>query len=541
MKNFKKNNILGNKEEKKKLKSLGAFEVSAEMLNLAKKNKHHRIFFDAGRGNPNWINALARKAFCRMMEFGIEESQRTINYGDLAGYVQLGKIGKHFDVFLNEDDETDEFLREAISYCVHELHLDRDILIKELTDAVIGNNYPNPSRCLVCTEKILNLFLEKILYNGKKLSDTTDVFPTEGGTAAICYIFDSLQRNGLLKKGDKIVVNTPVFTPYIQIPNLVKYQFEKIDLVAKEENDWHIPIESFDILLDPEVKAFFLVNPSNPGARALNEQELKRIKEICEKRPDLMIITDDVYGTFVNDFQTVYSVVPYNTLLVYSYSKLYGATGWRVGLIALNEKNVFDHLIKKLPEETKKVLDKTYEIVTVEPRKMKFIERLAADSRSIGLYHTSGLSTPQQAMMAMFSLTHLLAKEEDEYIETCKYIVSKRYHDLFDTLGMKENKERTNSKYYSLIDIYSFAEFRYNKEFSEWLRAQFEEIDFLFNLAKEEGVVLMEGLGFDTTPGNVRVSQANLPDSAYKTIAKRIIKLMDEYYDCYKKEQNCDK
>lgn len=31
---------------------------------------------------------------------------------------------------------------------------------------------------------------------------------------------------------------------------------------------------------------------------------------------------------------------------------------------------------------------------------MGFLDRMVADSRSIGLYHTSGLSTPQQVFMA---------------------------------------------------------------------------------------------------------------------------------------------
>jgi aspartate 4-decarboxylase len=85
----------------------------------------------------------------------------------------------------------------------------------------------------------------------------------------------------------------------------------------------------------------------------------------------------------------VYAVAPYNTLLVYSYSKLYGATGWRLGCIVANKKKVFDDLIAWLPEEKLKSLDEDYGIVTMEPRAFSFIERLAADSRSIGLYHTS--------------------------------------------------------------------------------------------------------------------------------------------------------
>ena len=77
-------------------------------------------------------------------------------------------------------------------------------------------------------------------------------------------------------------------------------------------------------------------------------------------------------------------------------TKLYGVTGWRLGVIAINEDNVFDELIKKLPEKKKKELESDYSIVTLNPSEMGFVERICADSRSIGLYHTSGLSTPQQ-------------------------------------------------------------------------------------------------------------------------------------------------
>lgn len=122
-----------------------------------------------------------------------------------------------------------------------------------------------------------------------------------------------------------------------------------------------------------------------------------------------MIITDDVYGTFVEDFQTIYAVAPHNTLLVYSFSKLFGATGWRVGLIAAHKENVFDRLIRQLPNDEQRQLNQRYHFVVMEPEKLPFIERLVADSRSIGLYHTAGLSTPQQIMEVLFALTHLLA------------------------------------------------------------------------------------------------------------------------------------
>ena len=519
----------------KKLEKLGAFEISSSMLKIAKNNDKNNTILNAGRGNPNWINTQSRLAFVRLMQWGVEESKRTINYENMAGYTEKEGIYDRFCNYIINEDEVDEFIRKTIRYCVEELKLEKDDLIKELTDGIIGNNYPVPSRCLKNTEVILNDFLQSSLYRDVDLKNETLVFPVEGGTAAMCYILNSLQHNGLVNKGDKIAINTPIFTPYIQIPRLTGFSMVEINLRSKEENGWCIEPEQIDKLLDPEIKAFFIVNPSNPASQAISDEILERLKKIIEKRKDLIIVTDDVYGTFVDGFKTIYSVAPQNTILVYSFSKLYGVTGWRTGLIAMNKNNVCDRLIQELPEQKKKDLIYDYSIVTTEPEKMPFIDRMCADSRNIGLYHTSGLSTPQQIFMALMSLTHTVSKDNDRYIEKSKEIVSSRYHDLFKTLGLHENNSKNNAKYYSLINIYDIAEKVYDKKFSEWMKKNFEEIDFLTRLSSKNGAVLMGGVGFCAENGTVRVSQANLPDEDYKELAERILNILEGYHKEYMK------
>lgn len=522
----------------RKFDTLGAFEISADMIKLAKQNENNNTFLNAGRGNPNWINTEGRLAFCRIMEFGIDESRRNIDYETLAGHTDKKGIARRLKQFLDDKKPTDAFILKAMEYCTHKLALDPDSLIKELTDAVLGNNYPVPSRCLVNIENILGAFLEDILYKNTGYAKETDIFPTEGGTSAIVYIFDSLKHNGLLNEGDKIAINIPIFTPYIQIPKLTNFDLVPMNLSSSEENHWQISKEQMDQLCNPNVKAFFLVNPSNPGSHALDDETLDYLGEIVKERKDLIIITDDVYGTFVKDFRSVYAVAPYNTLLVYSYSKLYGATGWRTGLIALNKKNVFDDLIKILPEEKKDILRYDYSIVTTEPDNMPFIERLCADSRSIGLYHTSGLSTPQQALMALFSLTHLVNAENDPYFQTAEKIIHNRYSKLYHALGIPEDNSKTNSKYYTLINIYNIAEQKYGKEFKNYLHEKFDGDEFMVRLAQEEGVVLMMGKGFGAIEGTLRVSQANLEDEYYELVGYRILKILEDYFTEYKHTTN---
>lgn len=527
-----------NTSDEEKIETLGAFEISEKMVELAKINAKGNPYLNAGRGNPNWINKKARLAFSRLVEFGIEESERTISDGDLVGYTELEGLSKRLVQFLSpQTNETDQFLVLCLDYLKNKLGLTLDDVVKEFVDGVLGNLYPSPNRVLKYTEMILNQYLQSVLYNGVDLANDTTLFPTEGGSAAIVYTFNSLNENKLIKPGDKIAINTPIFTPYLQIPVLNDYELVELDLSSKEEHNWEIDPATIDKLNDPELKAFFLVNPSNPGSKALDDTALKEIKKAVMNNPDLMIITDDVYGTFVNDFQTVYSVVPFNTLLVYSYSKLFGATGWRLGIIGLHKENVFDKLIKELPKEEQDKLNKRYHLVVLDTEEMSFIDRMVADSRSIGLYHIAGLSTPSQIMEALFSLTHLVVSDiSDDYIEASKKLVNERYEKLHAALNYAKDDSAKNAKYYSMINIYHLAEEKYGAEFSHYLKTHYEQIDFLINLAQKNGIVLMDGVGFGANPGDLRVSEANLPTKDYQTIGQQMLELLNEYYQAFKKQ-----
>lgn len=195
----------------------------------------------------------------------------------------------------------------------------------------------------------------------------------------------------------------------------------------------------------------------------------------------------------------------------------------------MNEKNVVDRLIARLPEEDKAFLRKEYSIVVPDPASMPFMERLAADSRAIGLYHTSGLSTPQQIFMDLLALTHLVRGADDPYVRQSNEVVRRRYRRLMEALGLEADNAPANARYYSLVDIREVARRRNGAEFADWFAKNVGDIDFLNDLAGRKGVVLMHGPSFGTTEGLVRVSLANLEEGDYVEIARRICELFDEY------------
>ena len=122
--------------------------------------------------------------------------------------------------------------------------------------------------------------------------------------------------------------------------------------MKKGMHTWRYPDSELKKLENPKVKAFFLVNPSNPASVAIDPATLKNIVSIVKnKRPDLLLLTDDVYGTFVPGFRSLAAELPRNTILVYSYSKHFGCTGMRLGVIGIHQDNILDPAIARTAEE----------------------------------------------------------------------------------------------------------------------------------------------------------------------------------------------
>jgi aspartate 4-decarboxylase len=226
---------------------------------------------------------------------------------------------------------------------------------------------------------------------GRPLAGEIDLFAVEGATAGITYLFNSLRQNKLIAPGDTIAIGVPIFAPYIEIPQLSDYRLVELAVEADPEEGWQYPEHELDKLLDPKVKVFLLVNPGNPSSVKIDWTGLDKISKIVNGcRKDLIILTDDVYAAFADDFVSLFALCPANTILLYSFSKYFGATGWRLGVVAVDANNVFDTKISALPEPDRLMLDERYHSLAVDPRALKFIDRLVADSRSVALNHTPG-------------------------------------------------------------------------------------------------------------------------------------------------------
>jgi aspartate 4-decarboxylase len=528
------------RDQQRELRQLSPFELNERLIALADINlkRAAATMLNAGRGNPNWIATTPREAFFLLGRFGIEESRRTwAARENLGGMPSLDGIAFRLDRFLDThpEDNGAALLRQSVHYATTRLGFSADAFVFELTDAVIGDNYPLPSRMLRCVEKVVHEYLVQELCAGQRMvGGDFDLFAVEGGTAAICYVFDSLVINKLLSPGDKVALMVPIFPPYREIPRLARYRFDVLPIRATtcSENGfhtWQYETVELDKLADPSVKALFLINPSNPPSVMLSAEASERIADIIATRnPGLAVVTDDVYGTFVQGFRSLMSIVPRNTIGVYSFSKYFGATGWRLGVIALHPDNIFDERLAALPSDDKQALGERYSTITLEPERLKFIDRLVADSRDVALNHTAGLSLPQQAQMALFSL-FALTDTAESYKQSVRAIIARRFDALIDGIGVDLPPDPLAARYYVELDLLAWAERNWGADFCHWMRENFEPVDPIFRLAEQHSVIVLNGGGFAAPEWSVRVSLANLPMHSYEQLGNWLRAVGESY------------
>jgi len=531
--------------ELRNFESLSPFEIKDELIKLAKKTSRttQSAFLNAGRGNPNWIATTPREGYFLLGQFAISESKRVMeHHAGIGGMPQLAGIADRLKAWLAKHAEMPgaSFLKDMVAFAVKKFGFEADAFVHELVDSIIGDNYPVPDRMLIHNERVAHEYLMWAMCGDPRPAGKFDLYAVEGGTAAMCYIFKSLKANRLLRPGDTIALGTPIFTPYIEMTHLEDYDLNVVNIHAPQENRFQFTEAELKKLEDPKVKAFFVVNPGNPTGVALSKETIGKLANLVRsKRPDLMVLTDDVYGTFVPEFRSLLGELPQNTIGVYSYSKYFGATGWRLGVIAVHEDNIFDRSIAKLPDAELKALDKRYGPLTLEPRKIKFIDRIVADSRDVALNHTAGLSLPQQVMMSLFSLAEMM-DEAKLYQKACMEIVHRRAKATIEGLGIEVSPNPLYDAYYGLIDFEFFARKNIGEAAVEYLKKNVHPLDLAFRLAEDHGIVLLNGGGFEAPEWSLRVSLANLNDEVYEEIGRGVRSIARGYRHAFEASQGHD-
>ncbi|PFA70446.1 cystathionine beta-lyase [Bacillus sp. AFS015802] len=122
--------------------------------------------------------------------------------------------------------------------------------------------------------------------------DTTWLQYSPGVVPAISTIIQALTS-----PGDKVLVQSPVYTPFF---NLVEDNDREIVNARLEYHDgrYSIDFQAFEESLQTGVKVFLLCNPHNPSGRVWKKEELLKMAELCHKY-NVVIVSDEIHSDLV--------------------------------------------------------------------------------------------------------------------------------------------------------------------------------------------------------------------------------------------------
>lgn len=161
-----------------------------------------------------------------------------------------------------------------------------------------------------------------------------NIMITSGGTHAMYLIMESI-----LDEDDEVIVISPFYIyygPQIKLPRgkMVVYHTSK-------EDNFEINLRDLEKIITPRTKAIVVNSPNNPTGRVYYEESIKGLIELADKH-DFLIIADDIYGAlnYTDRKNPICSYDCHNPRIVtiYSFSKDYSMTGFRLGYIIAEKK-----------------------------------------------------------------------------------------------------------------------------------------------------------------------------------------------------------
>lgn len=104
--------------------------------------------------------------------------------------------------------------------------------------------------------------------------------------------------------GDGVIIQRPVYPPFTSAIQANGRVVKNNALVVDNEGYYSIDFEDFEEKAkDETTKLFILCNPHNPTGRVFNQEELRKLSEICAKN-DVLIVADEIHGDLVRRNQT---------------------------------------------------------------------------------------------------------------------------------------------------------------------------------------------------------------------------------------------
>jgi aspartate aminotransferase len=168
--------------------------------------------------------------------------------------------------------------------------------------------------------------LKDLIKEDLGLTHGFDILITAGGTESLY-----LCANDILEPEDNTITCDP---GYLIIDNFASRFGDHVKSVPIYNEECHYKLTP-DLVrenMDKKTKLISLVDPLNPLGSSYTKEEIKDFADIA-KDNDLYLLHDITYRDFARDHHLVANYAPEHTITIYSFSKIYGMAGLRLGAV----------------------------------------------------------------------------------------------------------------------------------------------------------------------------------------------------------------
>lgn len=168
-----------------------------------------------------------------------------------------------------------------------------------------------------------------------------EIIATAGSIEAITAAFITLIDG----KKDEVILFSPSYTSYAEAVKVAGGKPVFVNLIENE--GWKIDFKNLEKKINSRTAAILVCNPNNPTGTIFPREDLYKIAEFAYKK-NFFVITDEVYKDFLYDDyknKRLFSLaqipeIRKNVIRIFSLSKAYAMTGWRIGFLHSDEEIV---------------------------------------------------------------------------------------------------------------------------------------------------------------------------------------------------------
>ena len=207
-----------------------------------------------------------------------------------------------------------------------------DEKLSELTHAAMraGHNQYAPMPGLPALREAIAAKIERLY--GFSYEPDTEVTVTAGATQALFTALGSIVRSG-----DEVVIIDPAYDCYAPAVEL----FGGTPVHVRLGSDMKFDAHALRQAITTRTRVLMINTPHNPAGTILRDADMRAIADML-RGTDIILISDEVYEHLVFDGEQHASAIRYPELrdrafVVYSFGKVFHATGWKTGYILAPE------------------------------------------------------------------------------------------------------------------------------------------------------------------------------------------------------------